>query len=206
MSAEPPVESGPDRELRELWQTQELKGEKMSVAEIRGKAHAFERNIRVRNGIEYSAAVIVLISFGYQTFVGPNIYMRAGALLIVLATFFIVYFLHTRGSARNVPEELGLSASLDFHRASLERQRDLARSIWRWYLLPFVPGMAMTLFGFAVRDGVFLNQPAPISEQGAGGLAIFVLAVAMVAFFFFVNALNNRWARKLQAQIDALEK
>ena len=79
----------------------------MSVAEIRGKAHAFERNIRVRNGIEYSAAVIVLISFGYQTLVGPNIYMRAGALLIVLATIFIVYFLHTRGSARNVPEEPG---------------------------------------------------------------------------------------------------
>jgi len=64
----------------------------------------------------------------------------------------------------------------------------------------------MSLFGFAVRDGVFLNQPAPVSEQGAGGLAILILAVAMVAFFFLVNALNNRWSRKLQAEIDALEK
>jgi amino acid transporter len=178
----------------------------MSVAEIRGKSNAFERNIRVRNAIEYSAAVIVLISFGYQAFVAPNIYMRAGSLLIVLGTLFVVYFLHTRGSAQNVPAELGLSASRDFHRASLERQRDLLRSVWRWYLLPFVPGMAINLFGFAVRDGVFLNQPSPVSQQGAGGLAILILAVAMVVFFFFVNALNNRWAKKLQAQIDALDE
>jgi hypothetical protein len=206
MSVEPPVENGPDNELRALWQSQELKGGKMSVAEIRNKAHGFERKIRVRNAIEYSAAVIVLMSFGYQMFASANIYIRAGALLIVLATVFVVYVLHTRGSARNVPEELGLSASLDFHRSSLERQRDLLRSVWRWYLLPFVPGIATILFGAAVRDGAILNQPSPVSEQGAGGLGVLIVAAMFVAFFFFIAAINNRGARKLQAEIDALEK
>jgi hypothetical protein len=206
MSVEPPAGKNPEQELQELWQSQELKGGRMSVEQIRVKAGSFEKKVRLRNGIEYSAAVIVLSSFGYQTFTAENIFMRVGAFLTVLATLFVVYVLHTRGSAQNLPEELGRSASLDFHRSSLVRQRNLLQGIWRWYLLPFVPGVAFTFFGFAVRDGLILNQASPASEQGAGSLGILVVLVLFIAVFLFAARLNKRYARKLQAEIDALDK
>jgi hypothetical protein len=206
MSVEPPVENGADHELRELWQSQELKGGKMSVTEIRHRVDKFERKIRVRNATEYAAAVIVLTHFGFLIFIGENIYIRAGAAFTVLATLFVVYRLHSRGSARNMPAELGSSASLDFYRDSLKRQRDLLLSVRHWYLLPFVPGVAMSLFGHAVRDGVILNQPSPVSEQGAGGLFILIFAVSMIAFLFAIAAINKRGARKLQKELDTLER
>jgi hypothetical protein len=64
----------------------------------------------------------------------------------------------------------------------------------------------VTLFGAAVRDGVVRNQPSPVSEQGAGGVGILIVSVMMVAFFFLVAAINNRAARKLQTEIDALDR
>ena len=198
----------PNLELRELWHSQQLEGKELSMEAIHGRVSTLERKIKIRNGIEYAGALVVLLSFGYQIFEGENVYVKVGALLITLATLLVVYFLRTRGSAADMPEELGRAASLDFYRASLERQRDLHQSVWYWYLLPFVPGVAVSLFGFAVRDGAILNQAAPIAERGdatdAASILMFVGFIAAV--FFFVAALNKRRARKLQAELDALEE
>ena len=206
MSDERPLGNGADQELTELWHSQKLDGKELSMEEIRGKVNKFERNIKIRNGIEYVAAVVVLAGFGPQIFLGENLYVRAGALLILLATARVVYVLHKHGSAQSLPEELGRAASLDFYRSALVRQRDLLSSIWIWYLLPFLPGVALSLFGFAVRDGLILNQPAPIEEQGAGGLAGLLVVIGLFAAVVFIAAaLNKRKARKLQAEIDALD-
>ena len=177
------------------------------IEQVRSKVSTFESKIRVRNGLEYAAAVVVVASFGYQVFTAPNIFLKTGAVLVILAAILVVYLLHTRGSAKDMPEDLGRAASLDFYRTSLARQRDLLQSVWSWYLLPFVPGILLILFGAAVRDGAILNQPAPIEKQGAaGGIGIFIVAAVFVIFFFLVAAFNKRKARKLQAELDELEK
>ena len=208
MSDERPLGSGPNLELAELWHSQQLEGKELSMEEVHGKVSTFERKIRIRNGIEYAAAVVVLFGFCYQMFEGENVYIKAGALLVMLAALFVVYFLHTRGSATDMPEELGRAASLDFYRASLVRQKDLLQSVWKWYLLPFVPGVAVMLFGAAVRDGAILNQPSPIGDRGAATsvASILIFAGIIAAFFFFIAALNKRKARKLQAELDALKE
>jgi hypothetical protein len=205
MSDERPLGNGADQELAELWRSQKLEGKELSMEEIRGKADKFERYIRVRNGIEYAAALVVLAGFGPQLYLGENLYVRAGALLILLATARVVYVLHKQGSAQSLPAELGRAASLDFYRSALERQRDLLLNIWKWYLLPFVPGIVVSFFGFAVRDGVILNQPSPIEDRGTGGPGLLIIGAGFAAVYFFAASVNKRKARKIQAELDALE-
>ena len=73
--------------------------------------------------------------------------LRAAGVVSVAAVIFIVYHLHRYGSARVMPAEMGLTNCLQFHRGELERQRDLLRSVWKWYLAPLVPGMTLVCLG-----------------------------------------------------------
>ena len=203
MSAETPVGNESGKELIELWQEQKLEGERMSIEEVRNRAATFAKKIRFRNAAEYAAAVIVVVSFGFQAFTAPNVFLRIGAELTVLATFYVVFTLRVRGSAQMLPEELGHSASLDFYRSSLERQRNLLQGIWRWYLLPFVPGVLLSLVGFAVRDGVLFN-PARTTQNYISGVGIGILAAVFVGVFFFIARLNHNGARKIQKEIESL--
>ena len=111
----------------------------------------------------------------------------------VAAVTFIVYHLHRYGSARVMPAEMGLTNCLQFHRAELERQRDLLRSVWKWYLAPLVPGMLLVYVGSA------LARPEHASRALLG-------LAGTVAVFVLIGDLNRRVANRLQARIDALEK
>jgi purine-cytosine permease-like protein len=206
MSAEPPNDKQVDQELRDLWQTQKAEERKMSLEEIRNKALNFEKTIRRRNLLEYAAAAIVLVSFGIQIFqpTPPNFMTRIAAALTVMGTIYVVYMLHTRGSAKNIPDALARASFIDFYRSSLESQRDLLRDVWRWYLLPFVPGMAAMLVSFGIRDGLWLT-PTPSPNQLRDGFFLLVFAAVMVVLYLVLAAVNKRSARKLQAEIDALE-
>ena len=84
--------------------------------------------------------------------------MIAGALTVM-------FELHRRGSARTAPADLGLSTCIDFHRKSLERQRDALRTVWIWYLLPFVPGLAIFEIGSAINQWE-ANISATIKQGG----------------------------------------
>jgi hypothetical protein len=206
MSVRPPNDNQLDDQLRELWQAQQLEGKKMSLEEIRDNVRTFEKKIRGRNMLEYIAAGIVLLSFGIQMFqpTPPNFMTRIGAGLTVLATIYVVYTLRTRGSVKNIPDTMGRASFIEFYRSSLESQRDLLHNVWRWYLLPFAPGMVAMLVSFAIRDGLILN-PTPFPEQLRNGLFLLLFSGVLVLFFFLVAAVNRRAARKLQSEIDALE-
>ena len=75
-------------------------------------------------------------------------------------------------------------------RAELVRQRDLAGDSWG-YLLPFVPGVTLSLLGGAL-------QQRPASQ-------VIALAVFGLALFLAVAWLNAFTARKRQMEIDALD-
>jgi hypothetical protein len=205
MSEKFPFNNGNDNDdLRELWQGQNLERERMSLPEIRKKAEEFERTIRHRNLREYIGAAIVVIAFGALIFRSSNAWGRLGAGLVVLGAFYVAYVLHIHGSAEPVPEDEARLTLIHFHRSSLERQRDLLRNIWRWYLLPFVPGLGLLTVSAAVRDGVLLN-PNRTPEQVQHGFVLLRVTALPVGFFFVVAALNKRAARRLQLKIDALD-
>ena len=203
MSQEPPVNRNDD-ELAQLWQSQDLAGERIALEEIRKKAGKFERTIRWRNVREYLAVVFVVISFSSVMLHAGNPFSRIGAGLIVAASLYVTFAIYTRGSSQRLPEEEQTTAFIDFHRLSLERQRDLLQSIWSWYLLPFVPGFAFLLVGSAIRDGVLMN-PNRTPEQLQHGYTLLKFGGLMLAFLVLVAGLNKRAAKRLQARIDALE-
>ena len=112
--------------------------------------------------------------------------------MIIAAALFVSYWLHAQGAAASLPADLGTKSSLDFLRVQLERQRDLLRSVWLWYLLPFVPGVLVLGIGRA------LAQPARAPRVVASGVLMLISGVG-------VHVLNRRAAARVQRRLDDLK-
>lgn len=179
--------------VQSLWQGQPAESGAMSLAELRHRSQRLRRIVTRRNRREYVAAMIGVLMLGPMAWFAPLTLIRVGAVLTLAALMFVVYHLHRFGAARPMPEEMGLTSCLSFHRRELERQRDLMRSVWIWGLLPLVPG------GILICLGPALAHP----EHASRG---FWLAAAILLCFALIGELNRHVAKKIQARIDALER
>jgi dolichol kinase len=122
---------------------------------------------------------------------------------VIAGALFAVFTLHRKGAARTVPAELAFRTCVSFHRRELERQRDLLRSVWTWYLLPFVPGMTVFLFGLFESAMQWPHS----SEHARTIVIVFALTAAACALVFVGIGKLNQWAaRKLQREIDTLDQ
>ena len=186
-------------EIRGIWQSQPTEPPKIFPEDLQRKMHKFERRIFWRNIREYAAGAFVVAAFGFYEWKFPAPLMRIGSGLIIIATLYIMLQLHRRASFRPAPADLGLSTCLNFHRQSLERQRDALRSIWSWYLLPLVPGLAVFMLGAAVRQ--WTAHPA---HRGHLVLSFSIQVGVDAVVFFGIWKLNQHGARKLQTQIDEI--
>jgi hypothetical protein len=93
-----------------------------------------------------------------------------------------------------VPADLGRASCLAFHRRELERQRDLLRGVWLWYVAPPVPGIALL-----TADAFYKGQ------GGRNWIAPAVAAVVGAAFWFIVK-LNGWAADRLDRQVQEIER
>jgi hypothetical protein len=127
--------------------------------------------------------------------------VRAGCAMIIAGVIFVTYRIVRYGAASAPPPDDAPAAKLIAHyRASLEKQRDLLESAWRWYLGPLVPGILVLVAGIAF-DAPF-PRPAPILMR----LAVFGAGIAWVlAVFVVIGWVNRRGARKLGEQMKALD-
>ena len=189
--------------VTDVWRSQPAERMAISLEDVRRRAQRLERKVSWRNAREYVACALVVGVFGYYASVFPGALIRVGCGLVIAGALFTVFRLHQMGAARKIPAELAFRACVDFQREELERQRDLLLSVWRWYLLPFVPGMTVFLVGlfeFAMR------QPHA-SEHARAVAGIFALTAAGCAVVFVGVAKLNHWAaRKLQREIDELDR
>ncbi len=192
-------ETGDD--IKNLWKNQRVEPSQISLAELHKRAQKFEERIHRRNLREYLAGALAIACFGYYIWEFPDPVIRFGCILVIAGALFVVYMLHKRGHTRAVAGEMALRSSLDFYRKELERQRDLLRSIWTWYISPVVPGMLVFMWGFFQWQ-----MRLPNAAVHAGHVKIlFGLRVAAVAVIFIGVGRLNQWAaRKLQRKIDAL--
>ena len=186
-------------DMKSLWQSQPDESPRIRPEDFRRKMDKFERRIFWRNMREYSAGLLVIAGFGYYGWKLHGLLVRLGAGLIIAGALTVMFELHRRGSVRTAPADLGLSTCIDFHRKSLERQRDALRAVWTWYLLPFVPGLAVFEIGSA------MNQWEAHSV-GLGHLvtSLLISGGIIAAVFFGVLRLNQWAAGKLQKRIDEL--
>lgn len=176
-------------DVRNLWQCQEVEKVTITIDEIRHRATRFEKRIYWRNIREYIAGAVVLAFFAPQLW-HQHGWRLAPALLLIAGTIYVMYQLTLRG-ARSVPSEAGLKASMEFHRQELERQRDALRTVWRWYLLPFVPGFAAALVALGFDRGI--NARLMIS--------VLIIILTLVG----VWGLNEWAARKLDRKIQEVK-
>jgi len=186
------TDSSPNDNLQALWQSQSSEQPVMSLEQIREKARYLERRVVRRNRREYVAAVFVAVAYGGILWRAPSAAVRIGAALILAATAVVCYRLRVYGSAASLQDNVGINNSLEFYRAQLERQRDLLRSVWIWFLLPFVPGFVVGLIGYARA------QP---SHQAA----TIVYSVLAMLLGIGLHLLNHRAAVRLQRVLDRLK-
>ena len=183
-----PNEFPPD-DIRNVWQNQPVENTPMPLEEIRKKARQFEKRINRRNLREYIGGAVSLAVFTYYIFKFPNPVVRAGCALIIAGTLCILLQIYKRATPGRLPADMALTASLEYHRRELVRQRDLLRSVWWWYLGPLVPGLVVFAAGIAPRRGA----------------AAVINALPFFCILGLVIWLNHRAAQVLDRRIAELE-
>lgn len=182
--------------MQQLWQNQQTEGFPVSVDQIRVSAGRFQRKVSRRNVRESLAALVVVIFFGAQMVMSTGMLLRTGDLLVIAASIYVIWHLWSRGSALPLPEDAGLSNWIEFRKRELGRQRDLLSSVWRWYMGPVIPGLALVLIAGGLANPALHKHPY---------FVVAFPALAIAALFVVVGWLNHRAARRLQRQIDELD-
>jgi hypothetical protein len=180
-------------ELTQLWKGQADDVPGLSLSVVRTHSHALERGVRRRNTAEYAAGLVVVVIVLPWIWQAPNRVIAVGCALLLAAVGYVTYRLRAFGASLTMPSDLGARSCVEFHRAELERQRDLLQNVWTWYLLPFWPGMGLILVGGTIEH--------PEAWLFAVGTAILAVAMAI-----HIAWMNKRSARTLQERIDRLEE
>ena len=136
-----------------LWQRQPVEVVRLSVEELQQRALRFQKRIRWRNAREYAGAAIALPLLIAQALHNHGWYF-ASTLCLMAGLVYVVVQLWRLG-AREAPADGGTRGWLHYHRCELERQRDALRTVWKWYLMPFVPGFAVLMVAVSL-SGRFL--------------------------------------------------
>ena len=182
-----------DEDIRRLWKGQADDLPDLLLDTVQTRSRMLERRVHRRNIGEYAAALVVVAFVLPRIWTAPNGVLAAGGAVLLAGIAYVTYRMHAFGSARTMPSDLATRSCVEFHRAELERQRDLLQNIWTWYLLPFWPGMGLILIGATMER----------SDRWPFALGTAVLAVLMA---FQIAWMNKRSAKTLQETIDRLNE
>lgn len=163
----------------------------MDIERIRKNAAYFQRTIRWRNVREYVVAAFVAFTFGQRLFAGGSPVLRLGDFLVILGVACVCWQLHRRGSAVVCPPGASAAEFFRFHRGQLMRQRAALRSVFVWYIGPFLPGLLVIFAGRMMQH--------PHAWTPAVGLAVVGVIVVGV---WYVNQLAADGMAKQISEID----
>jgi len=175
-------------DVHRVWQQQPREENRMPMNDVRAKAERLEQRVR---GWKITGGVLFAVVIGaeaWQIWTPNPLLERTGDLLTIAAFVYMAYWFRRYAPVQAVPEALGRTASVDFYRNRLARQRELASNPWR-YIAVFIPGVALSLFGRAGERTV---------EQNAA------IAVVGVLLFVGVAWVIGRTGREMQRELDEL--
>jgi len=160
-------------------------------------ADRFSRRIRIRNGIEYAAGVLVIALFGSSS-IGAAVkgewLIALSLALVVGGALVILRNLYRRASnVERLPEE----PCLAHMRRQYARQYEALRAVPAWYIGPLLPGCA--LLYVAVAAGV-----AEVAGWRTALSGIVVPAAITFGILAAIALLNLVAARGLKRKLDAL--
>ena len=182
---------GADRAVG-AWRSQPPGAGQMNSTDIRVKAELLAARTATQMRLGGLALGVVAIGNVVEVVLESNDLERLGSGLTILAVAFVT-FDYWRRKRRDLAacRSAGVD-SLRFYRAELMRQRaEIGQFWWRW-VLPFVPGIALSVFGRSIVTPRSLSQSA-------------VLAVLVAILLGGITLANRREARRIQKEFDELD-
>lgn len=172
----------------------------ISPADLKARSDGLDRRVRLRNAVEYGACAVVVtfslvagvsaVRSGVSAF--PDVLNVLGLFALGAGALVVALMLHFKTDPKDSAADAALPG-LERLRARLARQRDALHTVWLWYVMPFVPGIALIYAaGFVANSGSF---PWIL---GVGALATIALGVG-------ITILNRRAAARLSEEIAALD-
>jgi hypothetical protein len=187
-------------DIKQIWQSQPTEGTTVTLEDIRGRAGKFQRRVASRNLREYIAGAFVVAAFGFVAWHMSGWMIKLGSVATILATLFVTWELYRRGRARGVPGGATAAGLLAFHREELVRQREALRTVWLWYIAPFLPGLVLIMLGRYFQVHV-AGRPLAMDHMIIAFISIIMALVGAILW------LLNLWgAARLQNRIDELDK
>lgn len=180
----------------QFWNSQPIAPATIEPAEMEARASLLARRVKRRDAMEYAAGAIVVAAFGWIGYKSADTLTAIACCLTIIGTLIVMRNLWVR-RPHDRPDALGQASHLRY-RDELVRQRDSLASVWRWYLGPFSPGLA--LFMFAVWR---LSAQALGVQQATTGLLPALLPT--LAILAAIHWLNRAAARRLTREIAALD-
>lgn len=190
-----PQSQSPDP--KHLWKEQVMRPQTMTPQMLESRSRDFEGRIRTRNRREYIiGGIVAVLTVAFGTWMllsvpaAPSSLMTGiGFILLGLGAAAAAFQLRRRAGGQAVID--GSPSTLAAYRAELVRQRDALRSIFSWYVAPFLPGFLLIYgAGFFEPDGLEWGTLIP--------------GLLTVAFGIWLIRANHKAADGLDQEIRAL--
>jgi hypothetical protein len=188
-------------DLEQLWKTQPVdpvvKGEEMRKIILR-KTEKFDRTIRRRNIRETVTAAMVAIFFTYIAWGQRNGIDRAGSIILVASSLWIIYYMWRRGGK---PPDPNPDQTLEGYRRALVRKYDhqirLLRNVKFWYLAPMYVGLLVLSAGL-LKERVEKGSPI-----GLAVLYPLVYTILFAGIWWMNEVYAVRKLERMRAQVTS---
>ena len=193
-----PTSQSQSPDPKNLWKEQDMQPQIMTPQMLESRSRHFDGRIRARNKREYvvgSIVAIITIAFGtwmlLRVAAAPSSLMTGiGFILLGLGAVAAVMQLRRRAGGQAFIYDSPCTSAA--YRAELVRQRDALRSIFSWYVAPFLPGFLLIYgAGFFEPDGIEWGTMIP--------------GFLTVAFGIWMVRANHKAADGLDREISGLD-
>ena len=185
--------SGDDR-LRSAWTKQTDQSLDVDLANVAANVRRRRAGIARRDRSVYVSAAIIGSSWLYATWFMRDLRLASVTGLFLAA--WVTWQMYRRSGARLPSAPVDLPC-LAFQRSLLERERDLAVSLPKWYLLPVAVGQGAIVASLATSPRFTTSQFYP------EGLVLFVVT-AGVALVVIWRRYQGQ-ARAMQRELEAID-
>lgn len=177
-----------------LWQNQNTEGFRMTPDELRKRMEQMEKKLRRRSFDGYLVCGFLVAFFMWWMVVSGDSMQRLGAAMTMAGVGYLAYEIRRNRWRETPPAEMGDTASADFLRTELARQRDFHRGRTFWVrILVFFPGPMVFFAGFARAHPEVIEM-------------IRFEAITFVLLILAAIPLNWWMSRRYQRQIDGLDR
>jgi hypothetical protein len=179
-----------------LWTAQQAGARPPSVAELAERARRFRNRMRISTLAEYGVGALAIVFFGNIAIKASDWGVRIASLMIIAGICIVIRNLWHRRPADD-PAALARDACTHY-RELLVARRDALASVGRWYIAPFIPGMAVFVPASVLAQAETVSLTTALLNGGIG-------AAVIALIFGLVLWLNRAAARVLAMEIATLD-